>query len=170
MHYHLRLFFNLESSITILHILHALPPLLFFSQNQYYIYCMHYPLCWFSLNVNITHITCITCCACFSTWSPALLHYTYYMHYLVCLFLTWGLTITYYTYYMHYPLYWIFTKINITYIICITPSADFFTWIDITYITCINSNFQKKIQNMQYYTYYKYYIPLQPTTCPIYAP
>ena len=73
MHYHLRLFFNLESSITILHILHALRPLLIFSQNQYYIYYMHYPLCKF-----------FTQCQ----------YYSYYMHYLLCLFLNLKFCIT----------------------------------------------------------------------------
>ena len=104
--------------MSILYIIHALPPVLVFElgvhcyhithmiyvtpsaefytqMNITYITCIP-PSANFLINGNVTHITCITTCACFWAWSLAL---------------------PYYTYYMHYPLYWFFHSMPILHIL-----------------------------------------------------
>ena len=62
---------------------------------------------------------------------------------------------------------------NITHITCITRGPCFLKlkFCNITYITCITRGpIFLETEISQYYIYYTYYIPLQPTTCPISAP
>ena len=141
MHYPLYWFFHSMLILHILHILHALPPAVVFqlgvqnyhithiicitpsaefAQNRYYIYYMHYPLCWFFQQ------------------NP---YYIYYMHNPLCWFSQQN---QYYIYYMHYPLYWFFYSMLILHILhilhALPPEVVFQLGVQhyhITHITCI---------------------------------